>query len=387
MDLYVRGNRDLVIDAIRGLAVLSFIANHIEVFSAYSLLFWERLGVVSGAEGFVLLSGVVVGMTYKRLLVELGWRPAILKLIRRAAQLWRVNVVVIFVVGLLSILHFNVREIVAYIDHDDAGQVYSLYPEPGTPPLAWVMLALKLQIGPGQIQILGLYVCLLLLTPLVLFLMNKRRTSVMLTSSWLAYLYYQWHPVKVTGAMFEDAFPLMAWQLLYLHGQAIGYHRQLILDFFKSKKGRFTLAMIAVVGVGFWFWALNAPDMVIPRFAKFTVIAPSLYSQVYHKFMVKSSLGIMRVVDDFCVFTLLYAFLARFWQSFDRVFGWMLVPLGQASLYVFIIHVFFIAFIASVVPFGYEDPHFWFNTAIVSLTILFIWVMVRYRVLFAFIPR
>lgn len=387
MHAYIRGNRDLIIDSIRGLAVLSFIANHIEVFSAYSLLFWERVGVVSGAEGFVLLSGVVIGTTYKGLVMELGWRAAILKLLRRAAQLWRVNVVVIFVVALLSVLHVNVREIVAYIDHDDAGQVYSLYPEPGTPPVAWVMLALRLKIGPAQIQILGLYVCLLLLTPLALFLMSKRRTLVMLAFSWLTYLCYQWHPIKVTGCMFEDAFPLMAWQLLYFHGQAIGYYRQDVFDFVRSPKGRFALGIVGVLGVTFWFWALNAPDIVIPRFAKFTLISPALYTQVYGKFMIKSSLGILRVLDDFCVFTLLYALQARCWRSFDQVLGWLLVPLGQASLYVFIVHVFFIAFIGSVVPFGYEHPHFWFNTAMVSLTILLIWVMVRYRVFFAWIPR
>ena len=387
MPAYIRGNRDLIIDSLRGLAVLSFLANHIEVFSAYSLLFWERVGVVSGAEGFVLLSGVVIGTTYKRLLMELGWRHTILKLLRRAAQLWRVNVVVIFVVALLSVLHLNVREIVAYIDHDDAGQVYPLYPEPGTPPLAWVMLALRLKIGPAQIQILGLYVWLLLLTPLALFLMSKRRTLAMLAFSWLTYLGYQWHPIKVTGCMFEDAFPLMAWQLLYFHGQAIGYYRQNVVDFFKSPKARVACAIVGGLGVAFWFWALNAPDVVIPRFAKFTLISPALYTQVYGRFMVKSSLGILRILDDFCVLTLLYALLTRCWRSFAQVLGWLLVPLGQASLYVFIVHVFFIAFIGSLVSFGYEYPHFWFNTAIVSFTILLIWAMVRYRLFFAWIPR
>ena len=387
MYTYIRGNRDLIIDSIRGLAVLSFIANHIEVFSAYSLVFWERVGVVSGAEGFVLLSGVVIGTTYKRLIIELGWRPAILKLIYRAAELWRINVVVIFVIAFLSLLHFNVREVVSFIDHDDAGQVYSLYPEPGTPPFAWVMLALRLKIGPAQIQILGLYVCLLLLTPLSLFLMSKRGTLMMLACSWLTYLCYQWHPIKVTGCMFEDAFPLMAWQLLYFHGQALGYYRQTVIAFFKSSKGRFALTIIGVLGAAFWFWALNAPDIVIPRFAKFSLISPAFYNQVYAKFMMKSSLGILRVVDDFCVFTLLYTFMARYWQSFYQALGWLLVPLGQASLYVFIVHVFFIAFIGSVVQFGYEYPHFWFNTAIVSLTIALIWAMVRYRVLFAWVPR
>jgi hypothetical protein len=382
-----RSNRDLAIDLMRGLALLSLIANHIEVFSAYSLLFWERVGVVTSAEGFVLVSGVVTGMTYKRCVTELGWKATILKLYRRAAQLWRVNVAVIFVVALLFALHLDVREIVAYIDHGDTGQVYPSYPEPGTGPAAWVVLALRLQIGPAQIQILGLYVLLLLLTPLALFLMNKRRTPVLLALSWLAYLGYQWHPVKVTGCMFEDEFPLLAWQLLYFHGQAIGHHRQAVLDFFKSAKGRFTLGGAGILGAGFCFWALNAPDVVIPRFAKLTVISPLLYNQVYGKFMAKSPLGILRVLDDFCVFVLLYAVLTRFWPFFQRALGWLLLPLGQASLYVFTVHVFFIGFLGSVVPFGCAHPHFWRDTLVVSCTMLLIWAMVRHRIFFAWIPR
>jgi hypothetical protein len=217
--------------------------------------------------------------------------------------------------------------------------------------------------------------------------MSKRRTLVMLAFSWFTYLCYQWHPIKVTGCMFEDAFPLMAWQLLYFHGEAIGYHRQAVIDFFRSPKGRFALGVIGILGVAFWFWALNAPDVLIPRYAKLTLISPVLYTQVYAKFMIKSSLGILRVLDDFCIFTLLYAVLVRCWRFFDHVLGWFVIPLGQASLYVFIVHVFFVAFIGSVVSFGYEYPHFWFNTAIVSLTILLIWAMVRHRVFFAWIPR
>ena len=102
--LVIDNGRDLKIDMIRGLAMISLVTTHIQVFSLYSMFFWERIGVVSGAEGFVLLSGLVIGMVYKRHIIQHGWDAAIWKLLRRSAQLWRVNVAVIFSIALLNLI-------------------------------------------------------------------------------------------------------------------------------------------------------------------------------------------------------------------------------------------------------------------------------------------
>jgi hypothetical protein len=53
---------------------------------------WERIGVVSGGEGFVILSGFVTGFVSRKRMEESGWKPAAGKLFVRAMQLWRVNV-------------------------------------------------------------------------------------------------------------------------------------------------------------------------------------------------------------------------------------------------------------------------------------------------------
>src|SRR5271157_3285417 len=103
--------RDLTIDMIRGLVMMSAVTAHISLFSLYGFFFWERIGIVSGAEGFVILSGVVIGMAYKRYLAEHGWGATTWKFFQRAVLLWRANVIVILSIALLNYLHVNVREI------------------------------------------------------------------------------------------------------------------------------------------------------------------------------------------------------------------------------------------------------------------------------------
>ena len=62
--------------------MLILIVVHIELFSVYNLLVWERFGVVSGGEGFVILSGYITGMVSRKRMEESGWMFAARKLNR-----------------------------------------------------------------------------------------------------------------------------------------------------------------------------------------------------------------------------------------------------------------------------------------------------------------
>jgi hypothetical protein len=58
--------RDLRIDVLRGVAIVFIVVNHIELTSLFELVSQETIGIVSGAEMFVAMSGVVVGMVYRQ---------------------------------------------------------------------------------------------------------------------------------------------------------------------------------------------------------------------------------------------------------------------------------------------------------------------------------
>ena len=64
------------------------IVNHSRLSSVLTWFSYERLWVVTAAEVFVALSGVVLGMVYGRRLVRDGWRPVVRGLGRRAALLY-----------------------------------------------------------------------------------------------------------------------------------------------------------------------------------------------------------------------------------------------------------------------------------------------------------
>ena len=61
------------------------------------------------------------------------------------------------------------------------------------------------------------------------------------------------------------------------------------------------------------------------------------------------------------------------------------MPLGQATLYVFVLHVFFVLLVANV-P-GLTGDHLWWDTLAHAVVLGLLWLMVRRRFLFSVVPR
>src|SRR5262245_63741600 len=80
--------RDVRIDWLRGLAMTCVIVNHSKLSSLFSWFSYERFWIVTAAEVFVALSGIVIGTVYGRRLARDGWRSVVRGLGRRAALLY-----------------------------------------------------------------------------------------------------------------------------------------------------------------------------------------------------------------------------------------------------------------------------------------------------------
>jgi hypothetical protein len=61
------------------------------------------------------------------------------------------------------------------------------------------------------------------------------------------------------------------------------------------------------------------------------------------------------------------------------------VPIGQASLYVFIWHVYIVLLVANTPLATLQNPLL--NTLVHAAAVLLLWSMVRTRFLFAWVPR
>src|SRR5919204_1293634 len=99
----VDGRRDLRIDWLRGLAMTCVIINHSKISSLLTWFSYERFWVVTAAEVFVTLSGIVLGTVYGRKLIRDGWLVAAHGLARRALVLYLAFVAVTISVLALSL--------------------------------------------------------------------------------------------------------------------------------------------------------------------------------------------------------------------------------------------------------------------------------------------
>jgi hypothetical protein len=383
-------DRDLRIDFIRGIVLFILVVVHVELFSFYNLIAWERIGVVSGAEGFVILTGYVTGLVSRRRIGTAGWKYSDRRLLSRAFQLWRVNVFAILFVALVSHLPWiKLSSLTSFTDRG-ANLIYPLYPAAATSVDLWIYDTALLRIGPHQLQVLGLYVCLLPMTPLFLRAMYRGHTLWLLVASWLVYTLNGIFHFTPTGGQFERAFPLLTWQVLFVNGLAIGYHRARVWKYMKGRQGKYIFGLAGVLFLLFLFWAQNTPNPLIPSYARISMIPANFYRNVYQRYMQKNLLGPLRLLDYACVLIVGYGVLTKMWYPISRSLGWFFVPLGQASLYVFTVHIYVLAIINNLVPFDLSSARLttllintlWHTAALASL-----WLMVRYRILYRLIPR
>lgn len=379
------GKRDLRIDFIRGIVMLVLVVVHLDFFSIYNFFAWERIGVIAGAEGFVILSGFVVGMLYGNRIRLHGWSGITTKLWERAIKLYQANLGVILAVALLSLLPFwNAYKLMTFTDVA-TNTVYQLYPQPGLPfPLA-VWQLLRLQFGPHQFQIMGLYVLLLFLTPLLLWLLHKRLVLVLLVASWGMYIFNVYQPSMPTGAQFEYGFPILTWQVLYLHGVAAGYYKESLAKLMDTGFRKPILIVSGILFFAFMFFTLNNPNPEMPAFARLSIIPPDVFGNLYNKYFLKNTLGILRLVNYAMVLVFGSYILTRFWKPLHQAFGWFFLPIGQASLYVFIMHIF-VLYIVSNIPIFWQQ-NFLINTLGHTASLLVLWGLVKKEVLFKYIPH
>lgn len=381
------GKRDLRVDFIRGFVMLILIVVHINMLSFYNYIAWERFGVVTGAEGFVMLSGLILGLLSRLRMEHDGFGSTVNKQYNRAFLLYRTSLVVILSVLLINFIPFiDAKAAMTFTTY--SGQVYNLYPDLSLFGQYHDKIIAKfflLRYGPHQFQILGLYVILLMFSPFILWLLSKNRVGLVLALSWIIYFANNGFHVRPTGAQFEYAFPVLTWQILFVHGLVIGYYRNEIWNFFHSKLGAYLFAFIMVLFFGFLFFTYNNPLEQIPSYLRLHVIDPSTFREIYQNFFPKNTLGIGRLINDFVVLVVSYALLSYFWKPIHKLFGWFFIPIGQASLYVFILHVYACIVIANLTIFGGEN--IWINTLGHTLVFVFMWVMVKNKVLFNVIPR
>ncbi|WP_104174384.1 OpgC domain-containing protein [Arthrobacter sp. Y81] len=389
-----KSSRDSRVDLMRGLAILFVVVNHVGMTSLFQLFTQEAIGFVSGAELFVLLSGLVLGMVYgpkaQDRIGEVAQKTG-----RRAGKLYVTAlavVVLVFVISLIPAL--NSEALTTFTDQgtggagrSGAGRTYDLYtgmqgllqfPVSG----AVIPAVLLLQFGPWQFNVMGLYVIMLLVSPLILLALARGKVLWVLAATTALYIAGTVFRFRLLPSQFEDSFPLLVWQVLFVLGLVGGYYRRTIVAWLSAH--RWVVGVCAAITVAFALMSWANPYLANEFDVRLALTSDANYRAVYDQFFGRTYLEPGRLLNVITLLVTAYALLTAYWKPIERAVGWLLIPLGQATLYVFVMHVVLIAVVANI-P-ALQQGNVWLNTAAYAAIVALLWVMVRTKFMFRIIP-
>jgi hypothetical protein len=215
---------------------------------------------------------------------------------------------------------------------------------------------LLMRAGPWAFEIIGLYVWLVAAAIPCLLMLRYAGWRAVLAVSWALYLWFRLEPHAVTMAGFESAFPLLAWQLLFVHGIAIGYHRNDV-SAFVGRLPAITPRVAVLLAAGFTIFAFCNPWTDGPSWLHLRVVSPERFTDLYERYFTLSDLRVGRLMNLSIALPVAYVMLTRYW-TLARPLEAVFVVLGQRSLGAFVLHVYGLLLLAHLrLPDGV-----WINT-------------------------
>jgi hypothetical protein len=371
-------DRDVALDLLRGLAIVILVVNHIHLESS---LEYATATFISAAEVLVAVSGVVAGMVFGRRWRTVGRRATTRMLLARARKLYVATVCVIAIVGALVAIPWI----------DTSSVTASPRMAPGTDLYAYdgaartVLAVVTLEAGPWQFSILGLFIVLLAVTPAVLWMFERSRWLPVLSASWALFAVGRAWDVDVLPTQSERAFPILVWQALFVHGLAVGYHRERIARAVARWRRPIVagLAVAAAVAVALRLQMAGFAPIGIDRHLGYAPVDWAGWEAAHFD---KTSLDLARVAILGAIGAALYAVFRRHQAAAARLAGPLLLPLGRNSFYVFIMHVFVCLAVALAPGLALGGGPVVNALAEVACLAL-LWLMVRRRFLFSVVPR
>ena len=353
--------RDLRLDFLRGLCLLKMVLNHLWRTPLHGIQGW--IGFVTAAEGFFFISGVVVGIVQGRRCRERGFAVTSRAMVVRAGQLYASNLALVFL--------FASLEAGGWI-----GERRFLFLWDGG--FHWPRLFHFGQ--PYFLHVLPRYVVFLLMTPAALWALLRGKTRWLLAISsglWLAYQILG-DALRIPFVEPPIGFPVLAWQLLFFVGMTLGFHREKLSALWRSWRGDRRLALL--LGGSLAFVALLQVLEGGPPGAAGDLLVPWVNRQ---------TLGPLRLVNLAVGFALLFELTDRFWKPLRTLAGPLLLPYGQASLFLFLIHipvVWLSAELVGALPRGPAGGAAWYLLAD-ALLVLFLLQLIRSPRLSQWVPR
>lgn len=373
------GRRIAILDLLRGYCLTIIIVDHLMRFpSIFDAITGRGLLWVSAAEAFFFLSGVVTAVVRPRQIAKQGHRKTYQSIWKRAGQLYLVSI--ILTLGYTIIGRF-------------------LQGNPAVKPgldatndwLHVISQTLSFQYVYGWADFLPFYVVYLLLTPLALYLLERKLWKLLAVLAVVGWII----PHTMYGDGMNQHF--FVWQAYYFIGIILGWLYPVIMARFRALKPTLQsqiiwtiLGLTALTIALSWVYTYvaiffqNHPE-ALPADAWYAplVAAVNLQTQNIHWLFSDNRTGLLRLPMALLWFSGFYLLFKRFQATLEQYLGWYLTPMGSSSLYVYIVHSAIIYMAAFMVL----PNNLVVNSLIVTTVLLSIWLLVRNRILFGIIPR
>jgi hypothetical protein len=356
------GGRDLRLDFLRGWCLFSMVIDHAVGDRQTFVLHFTGAGgyPMTGAHGFVFLSGAVFGIVYCRILVSEGWGRVLPKAVRRAFTLYLVAVALGFL-----------------------GLAFGLTPWGGGASLADTLapdnfVGTVLLHGAND-SLMSFYFLMILLAPAALWLMHSGKTWLLIAVSlglWLGHT----HMPRYFGNPLEIYMPAAEW--LFVVGLLIGYHRQALGRWLGGRRRAAYLTVLFTLFAG-----LAALQVAYLTGRTGITIAGLdvdwLAGQVFTDYDHNPPLHLLAI---FVAFLGLYHLVDWLWRPLRAGLGWFLIPIGGAALYIYIVHSVIVYYLLLNIPAFNALQGGVLSLAMIAL-MLGLWLMVKSRFLFRIVPR
>lgn len=364
-----KSERILTFDLLRGYFLTVILLNHLNYYpSGFDIFTGRSILYVSTAEGFFLVSGIVLGIVRGRKLINQPFKVAAKLLWTRAAQLYITSIILTFLFTLVGQLFIG-----------DPGLKYGIFTNWSNGwELVWKTLTLNYTYGWADF--LRLYAIFIFFAPFALWLLRKNLWPVIVAVS-----------VGVWSLLplIDDTMTSrpMAWQLVFFSGFIIGYYWPNIVEWWRG------LSLILRKSVGWSMVGLSAITLGITVFLVFGhYFGGALGSQIdsiHHiveQYFNKDRLPLARLAMGALWFWSLFFVFRRFEGWITKRLGWLLLNFGTNSLYVYTISAFVVFFMHLLIT-PSVDGNLIINFFLSSLVIGIVWLAVKTKFLMNIIPR
>ena len=340
------------LDYLRGFFILVIIVDHLwrwpNIFQAVSGRgeLW-----VSAAEGFVAISGLLVGYVRGRKSDGKPLAPVAKKLIGRGIMLYVWMLITTLALVAASWL-LTFKGDMAYIPYQvgDWGTV--------------ITSMLRMDYVHTLTHFLYLYAIFLVLSPLAIFALRRGMWWLVGVASLVTW-----------GVGVHIQIEWMQWQIIFFIPAVIGYYLENIVLFFRNTSSKVRLAVGGPIVAVTIATILTSALTILPN-------EPGMYvEQIFTKDPVVS---LWRVIMSFIWITGLYILFSLAIPFLKKWFGWLLQTLGERSLTAYIVHI--IPLTICQILFA-ETNNFFFNSLLATGCVLATWGILKIPYINKIIPR